>query len=121
LKKLAVRSSPDPAKIGFSPDPVRYSRDPCSSLLYWSYFAQGCQIFFAANGQNGCFLKNLWPKSQNVLTMVISIFIGVSNCLEGSIFFAKKSGFAKEASFYLKAAISAVNLKLPVTTCLYLI
>jgi len=33
--------------------------------------------------------------------------------------FAKKCGFAKEAIFYLKTAISAVNLKLPVTTCLY--
>jgi len=52
--------------------------------------------------------------------VVISIFIGVSNCLEGSIPFAKKYGFAKEASFYLKTAISAVNLKLPVTTCLYI-
>jgi len=41
------------------------------------------------NGQNGCFLKKLWPKSQNVFTMVISIFIGVSNCSEGSIFFAE--------------------------------
>ena len=61
----------------------------------------------------------LWPKSQNVLTMVISIFIGVSNCLESSMLFAKKCGFAKEAIFYLKTAISAVNLKLPVTTCLY--
>jgi len=47
-------------------------------------------------------------------------FIGVSNCLEGSIPFAKKYGFAKEASFYLKTAISGVNLKLPVTTCLYI-
>jgi len=45
--------------------------------------------------------------------MVIPIFIGVSNCLEGSIFCAKKYGIAKEASFYLKAAISASNLKLP--------
>jgi len=38
-----------------------------------------------------------------------------------SIFFAKKCGFAnqrKEAIFHLKTAISAVNLKLPVTTCL---
>jgi len=34
--------------------------------------------------------------------------------LEGSIFFAKK------ASFYLKTAISSVNLKLPVTTCPYI-
>ena len=32
FKKIAVRSSPDPAKIGFSPDPVRSSPDPCSSL-----------------------------------------------------------------------------------------
>jgi len=52
--------------------------------------------------------------------MVISIFIDVSNCLEGSIFFAKKCGFAEEANLYLKTAISAVNLKLPVTTCIYL-
>ena len=28
FKKIAVRSSPDPPKVGFSPD-------PCSSLLYW--------------------------------------------------------------------------------------
>jgi len=71
------------------------------------------------NGQNLCFLKTLWPKSQNVLTIAISVFIGVSNCLEGSIFFAKKCGFAKKQFFYLKTAISAVNLQLPVTTCLY--
>jgi len=32
FKKIAVRSSPDPPKIGFSPDPVRSSPDPCSSL-----------------------------------------------------------------------------------------
>jgi len=32
----------------------------------------------------------------------------------------KKCGFAKEASFYLKTAISSENLKLPVTICLYL-
>jgi len=72
------------------------------------------------NGQNGCFSKKLWPKSQNVLTMVISIFIGVSNCSENSIFFAEKCGFTKEARFYPKTAVSALNLKLPITTCLYL-
>jgi len=54
------------------------------------------------NGQNGCFLKKFRPKSQNLLTMAIFIFIGVSNGSEGSIFFAKKRGFAKEASFTLK-------------------
>jgi len=32
FKKIAVRSSPDPDKIGFSPDPVRSRPDPCSSL-----------------------------------------------------------------------------------------
>jgi len=32
FKKIAVRSSPDPAKIGFSSNPVRSSPDPCSSL-----------------------------------------------------------------------------------------
>jgi len=36
--------------------------------------------------------------------------------LENSIFFAKKCGFAKKANCYLKTALSAVNLKLPVTT-----
>jgi len=33
FKKIAVRSSPYPAKIGFSPDPVRSIPDLCSSLL----------------------------------------------------------------------------------------
>jgi len=33
FKKIAVRSSPVPAKIGFSPDPVRSGPDPCSSLV----------------------------------------------------------------------------------------
>jgi len=34
--------------------------------------------------------------------------------------FGRQRFFAKEACFYPKTAISAVNLKLPVTTCLYL-
>jgi len=34
LKKIAVQSSPDPAKIGFSPDPVRSNPGPFSSLLH---------------------------------------------------------------------------------------
>jgi len=38
FKKIAVRSFPDPAKIGFSPDPVWSSPDPCSSLTYRSSF-----------------------------------------------------------------------------------
>jgi len=61
-------------------------------------------------------------KIRTFLAMVISIFIGVSNSSEHSIFFAKKCGcgFAKEASFYPKTAISAVSLKLPATICLYL-
>jgi len=35
FQKIAVRSSPELAKIGFSPDPVRSSPDPCSYLTYW--------------------------------------------------------------------------------------
>jgi len=53
-------------------------------------------------GQNGCFFKKLWPKSQNVLTMVISMFIGVSNYSEGSTFFAKKMWFCQRNKFTLK-------------------
>jgi len=34
--------------------------------------------------------------------MVISIFIGVSNCLEGSIFFAKNVVLPKKQVFTLK-------------------
>jgi len=36
LKKIAVRSNPDPVIIGFSPNPVRSSPDPCSSLVHTS-------------------------------------------------------------------------------------
>jgi len=59
---------------------------------------QGCQIFSAAYGQNpdkkcqnGCFFKTLWPKLQNVLTMLIFIFMGFSNFSEEGIFFARKN------------------------------
>jgi len=43
-----------------------------------------------------------------------TLFTGVSNCLEGSIF------FTQEASFYPEKAISAANLKLTVIICFYL-
>jgi len=54
--------------------------------------------------------------------MVIYIFILVSQTVWKTAFFVvlpEKCGFAKEACFYPKTPISAVNLKLPVTTCLY--
>jgi len=51
--------------------------------------------------------------------MIISTFIDVSNCSKDSVFFAKKCGIAKAPSFYPKTSPSAVNLKLPITTCLY--
>jgi len=51
------------------------------------------------NGQNGCFLKTLWPKLQNVLTMLISIFMEFSNGSEGSIFFAEKIWFSQRSKF----------------------
>ena len=85
------------------------------------------------NGQNCCFLKTLWPKLQNVLSMVIFTMIGDSQCLEcsdwglqivgmsgdskcleGNAFFPKISDFAVHASFDPKTAISAMNLKLRV-------
>jgi len=77
---------------------------------------QGSQIFFVAYGRSP---DKKWPKwlffekAMAKITfslLVISIFIGVSNCLENSIFFAKKCGLSKKASFYLKTKNSAVNL-----------
>jgi len=45
----------------------------------------------------------------------------VSEIVRKAVYFLrKKCGFAKEASFYPETVISAVNLKLPVTTCPYL-
>ena len=54
------------------------------------------------------------------LWLVIYIIIKDSQGLESSIFFPKKSGFAKEASFNPKTAILAMNFKLLVTTSLSL-
>jgi len=51
------------------------------------------------NGQNGCFLKTLWPKLENVLTTLISIFMGFSNFAEDSIFFAEKIWFCQRSKF----------------------
>ena len=60
------------------------------------------RFFFTAYGQNfvkkwqKCsFLKKLQPKQQNLLTTVISIFIGVLNCSESSTLY-----FLPEESFY---------------------
>jgi len=41
FKKYAIRSSPARAKNGFSPDPVRSSPDPCSSLIRSRRFLGG--------------------------------------------------------------------------------
>jgi len=51
------------------------------------------------NGQNGCFSKTLRTKLQNVLTMLISIFMGLSNFSEDSIFFAEKIWFCQRSKF----------------------
>jgi len=56
-------------------------------------------------------LINLWSKIQNVFTEVIYIAIGV-----GDIFWMKKTGFAKEASFDPETTISAMKLKFHATT-----
>ena len=87
---------------------------------------QGSQIFSIDYGQNlnkkrlffeGIMLKNAKMFS---LWLVIYIIIKDSQGLESSIFFPKKSGFAKEASFNPKTAILAMNFKLLVTTSLSL-
>jgi len=55
------------------------------------------------NGQNCCFLKKLWPKIQNAITMVIYIIIIRDlKYSQGSILLLKISGFTKEASFNTK-------------------
>jgi len=74
----------------------------------------GLPDFFRSLWPKWLFFEKVMAKITTFITVVIFIFIGVSNSSEGSIF------FAKEASFYPKTAISAVNLKLPATTCLYL-
>jgi len=51
------------------------------------------------NDQNGCFLKMLWPKLQNVLTMLLSIFMGFSNFSKDSIIFAEKIWFCQRRKF----------------------
>jgi len=63
---------------------------------------QDCRIFFVAygqnpnkNGQNGCFLKTLWQKSQRFLIMVISIFIVSQIVRKTAYFLPKKCGFSK--------------------------
>ena len=65
------------------------------------------------------FLKKLWPKPQNVLTMVILIFIGVSNCLEGNIYLLPKNVvlpkmqvFTLKQQFLLKLKITCYSLSL---------
>jgi len=47
----------------------------------------------------------LWPKLENVSTMVFYKFIAVSKCLEGSIFFARKSVLPKRQVLTLKQQI----------------
>jgi len=80
---------------------------------------------FVAYGQNP---DKKWPKwlfFEKVMAKITKFFYGnlhVHRCLKlfgRQYIFCQKCGFAKEASFYFKTAISAVNLKLPVTTCLY--
>jgi len=52
--------------------------------------------------------------------VVIYIIIVDSKCWEARYFLPKKSGFAKEARFNPKIAISAMNLKLCFTNSLCL-
>jgi len=67
-----------------------------------------------------------WPKwlfLENVMAKITKCFnygnFHIHRCLKLFGRQYKKCDFAKEAIFYLKTAISSVNLKLLVTTCLY--
>jgi len=93
-----------------------------------SIVKQGCQIFFLAYGRNP---DKKWPKwlfFENVVAKITKCFnndnFHVHRCLklfQKAVYFLPKTcSFIKEASFYPTTAISAVNLKLPITTCLYL-
>ena len=67
--------------------------------------------------------ESVMAKITKCLTMVIYTAIGIidQKCL-GIVFgiaLAENYGFAKEASFDPKTAISAMNLKLHVATCLH--
>jgi len=75
---------------------VSSSLSPTLPTILTTRRSPGLLDFFVAYGQNP---DKKWPKSQNVLTMVISIFIGVSNCLDSSIFFAKKMWFCQRSKF----------------------
>jgi len=67
----------------------------CVNLLNATAYGQNPD----KNGQNGCFLKMLWPKLQNVLTMLIYIFMGFSNFSEDGIFFAEKILLCQRSKF----------------------
>jgi len=86
---------------------------------------QDCQTFFVAYGQN---LNKKWPKwlfFENVMAKnakwLSYIITGDTKYLEGSVFFAEKIWLCRKTSFDLKTAISAMNLKLCVTTAFILV
>jgi len=51
------------------------------------------------NGQNGCFLKMLWPKLHNPSTTVIYIIAEDSKYSEGSVFFVDKIWCCQRSKF----------------------
>jgi len=61
------------------------------------------------NGQNSCFLKTSWPKSQIFKLWLFPWYSLVSQIVCKAVYFCrKKCSFAKEASFYPKTTISAI-------------
>jgi len=63
------------------------------------------------NGQNMLFLKNVWFKINNVLTLVIYIIMeGAQYVWNAEYFFPKNSGFATEANFDSITEIPAIAM-----------
>jgi len=63
---------------------------------------QVCQIFSVVYGQNGCFLKKIWPKMQNVFTMAFYMIIGNSKCTKALSFCRKDLVWPRQQVLTLK-------------------
>ena len=89
---------------------------------------QGCQIFSQLMANILIKKRQKWLFFEKVMAKITKCFNysnfyihSVWNCSESNIFLPKKCGFAKEASFYPKTAISDINLKLPIITSLFIL
>jgi len=71
----------------------------CTVARLPDFFCSFMAKFLIKNHQNCCFLENLWPKSQNVLTMAISIFIEVTQIVWKAVYICQKMWFCQISNF----------------------